>query len=56
MNFVKENSAKCDWEVVSLTMTREGYFSHKFVGFATLKVEDINVNVNLTAYDDGNSA
>ena len=44
---------KCSGTVEDLTLVKEGFFSNKFTGFATVKVAGETYYPDVTVYDDG---
>jgi hypothetical protein len=52
-SFVEENVKECSGSVQNINLTREGPFTGKYYGFATVIVGDKEYTPELTAVSDG---
>lgn len=54
-SFVEENVKECNGTVKDITLTREGPFTGKYYGFATVEIAGKEYTPELTAVSDGGS-
>jgi len=54
-SFVQENVKECNGTVKDITLTREGPFTGKYYGFATVEIAGKEYTPELTAVSDGGS-
>lgn len=54
-SFVQENVQECNGSVKDITLTREGPFTGKYYGFATVEIAGKEYTPELTAVSDGGS-
>ncbi len=56
-SWVQSNVDECSAKVTDVTLVKEGLFSYKYVGFATVTLGDKSITPEITVYSDnsGNS-
>lgn len=54
-SFVQENVRECSGSVKDITITREGPFTGRYYGFATVEIAGKEYTPELTAVSDGGS-